>query len=627
MSLQLNLYENLSLLNETGLTTSKSVEFYVVSGSRLLVDLLVTALDPGVTVQLDIGNTFSPADGYNTVSSITTTATGSTKKVITDFHNQFLITATVTGGAATFKVGIAVFDNAGLTTITDPTIDVAVNHTSDSIRLGDGVRLTSVTSAGELKVHDQDVLDALSALDLVIEDSATATKQDVGNASLASIDSKLSGSLAVTGTFWQTIQPISGIVTVSNFPATQPISATALPLPSNAAQETGGHLASIDAKLGGSLAVTGPLTDAQLRATAVPVSASALPLPAGAATSALQTTGNTSLASILSALGSPFQAGGSIANTAFIANAGTNLNTSALAVESGGHLASIDAKVPALGQALAASSVPVVLTAAQLTTLTPLATVAVTQSTSPWVVSAGSLPLPAGASTAALQTAGNASLASLVSALTNPLPVSGTFWQTTQPVSLASLPALTAGTSVIGHVIVDSAPTTAVTGPLTDTQLRATAVPISAAALPLPTGAATLAKQPALGVAGTASTDVITIQGIAAMTPIKTDGSGVTQPVSGSISLASATSATCTNVSVLNSNTTLMASNASRKMASIYNDGGGPIYVKLGATASATSFTLILNDQDYYELPLPIYTGIIDAISASGTRTARVTEY
>lgn len=37
-----------------------------------------------------------------------------------------------------------------------------------------------------------------------------------------------------------------------------------------------------------SQAVTGPLTDAQLRATAVPVSASALPLPSGAATSALQ---------------------------------------------------------------------------------------------------------------------------------------------------------------------------------------------------------------------------------------------------------------------------------------------------------------------------------------------------
>lgn len=61
--------------------------------------------------------------------------------------------------------------------------------------------------------------------------------------------------------------------------------------------------------------------------------------------------------------------------------------------------------------------------------------------------------------------------------------------------------------------------------------------PILAASLPLPTGASTSAKQPALGTAGVASTDVITVQGIAAMTAIKVDGSGVTQPVSGTISV------------------------------------------------------------------------------------------
>lgn len=48
----------------------------------------------------------------------------------------------------------------------------------------------------------------------------------------------------------------------------------------------------------------------------------------------------------------------------------------------------------------------------------------------------------------------------------------------------------------------------------------------------LPSGAATAAKQPALGTAGTASADVITVQGIASMTALKVDGSGVTQPVS-----------------------------------------------------------------------------------------------
>lgn len=56
--------------------------------------------------------------------------------------------------------------------------------------------------------------------------------------------------------------------------------------------------------------------------------------------------------------------------------------------------------------------------------------------------------------------------------------------------------------------------------------------PVSAASLPLPSGAATAAKQPALGTAGTASSDVITIQGIASMTAVKVDGSAVTQPVS-----------------------------------------------------------------------------------------------
>jgi hypothetical protein len=86
--------------------------------------------------------------------------------------------------------------------------------------------------------------------------------------------------------------------------------------------------------------------------------------------------------------------------------------------------------------------------------------------------------------------------------------------------------------SVAGRLSVDvnSAPTTAVTG----TFFQATQ-PVSATSLPLPTGAATLAKQPALGTAGSASADVISIQGIASMTAVKTDGSGVTQPVSGTV--------------------------------------------------------------------------------------------
>jgi len=74
----------------------------------------------------------------------------------------------------------------------------------------------------------------------------------------------------------------------------------------------------------------------------------------------------------------------------------------------------------------------------------------------------------------------------------------------------------------------------AVTQPVSGTFWQATQ-PVSAPSLPLPTGAATAAKQPALGTAGAASADVISVQGVASMTAFKVDGSAVTQPVSGTV--------------------------------------------------------------------------------------------
>jgi hypothetical protein len=44
----------------------------------------------------------------------------------------------------------------------------------------------------------------------------------------------------------------------------------------------------------------------------------------------------------------------------------------------------------------------------------------------------------------------------------------------------------------------------------------------------LPTGAATAAKQPALGTAGTPSADVLSVQGVASMTPLHTTDGGTT---------------------------------------------------------------------------------------------------
>ncbi len=86
------------------------------------------------------------------------------------------------------------------------------------------------------------------------------------------------------------------------------------------------------------------------------------------------------------------------------------------------------------------------------------------------------------------------------------------------------------------------------------------------------------------------------------------------------------TSATVTQVASSASNVTLKAANTSRKSLTISNDSTSVLYVKLGATASATSYTYRLASYDILELPLPIYTGIVDGIWASANGNAYVTE-
>jgi hypothetical protein len=235
-----------------------------------------------------------------------------------------------------------------------------------------------------------------------------------------------------------------------------------------------------------------------------PVSAASLPLPTGASTSALQTTGNASLASI-------------------------------------------DAGIPnALGAATTANSMPVNIASDQIVP-----------------ISAASLPLPTGAATAANQATEIASLSSIDGKLTTtnsslssidagiPAALGQTTMASSMPVTIASnqtaLPINDNGGSLTVDGTVELGATTlsalesitvqngagasavniqdggnsitvdgtvaisgsvAVTGPLTDAQLRATPVPvsltsttvtntvaISAVSLPLPTGAATAANQ------------------------------------------------------------------------------------------------------------------------------------
>jgi hypothetical protein len=97
--------------------------------------------------------------------------------------------------------------------------------------------------------------------------------------------------------------------------------------------------------------------------------------------------------------------------------------------------------------------------------------------------------------------------------------VTGTFWQTTQPVSAALLPLPTGASTAAKQPALGTAGTAASDVITVQGIASMTPLAVSAASLPLPAGAATAAKQPALGTAGSASTDVITVQGIASGTP------------------------------------------------------------------------------------------------------------
>jgi hypothetical protein len=76
----------------------------------------------------------------------------------------------------------------------------------------------------------------------------------------------------------------------------------------------------------------------------------------------------------------------------------------------------------------------------------------------------------------------------------------------------------------------------------------------------LPTGASTAAKQPALGTAGTASADVITVQGIASMTPLLANAtlSAETTKVIGTVNISAGQSVTVTQGTASNLNATVV---------------------------------------------------------------------
>ena len=510
-------------------------------------------------------------------------------------------------------------------------LDVDVTRVQGVVTVDDGGATLSVDDAGGSLTVDGTVgISGTVAVSGPLTDAAlratpvpvSGTVTITDGAGPVTVDGTVavSGVVPVSGAFYQATQPVSGTVAVTGaYQATQPVSLATAPT-----TPVTGTFFQATQPVSGTVTATGPLTNAELRATAVPVSGSVTISDGSGPVTVDGTVAVTGALTDTELRATPLPVSGSVT----ISDGSGPVTVDGTVAVSG----TVPVSGPITDTQLRAAAVPV---SGTVTATGPLTDTQLRASAIPVSMTSdieiGAVELKNGTDdTRATITPANA-LKVDGSAVTQ--PVSGTFWQTTQPVSgtvavtgayqatqpvslatapttpvtgpltnteLRATPVPISGTVTItdgaGPVTVDgtvsisgtvpvSGPltdaalratpvpvsgTVTATGPLTDTQLRATAVPVSgtvdvtantiglatsakqdtlltelqlkadltetqpvsAASLPLPAGASTAAKQPALGTAGTSSADVITVQGRAAMTPVLVDGTATTQPVS-----------------------------------------------------------------------------------------------
>lgn len=263
-------------------------------------------------------------------------------------------------------------------------------------------------------------------------------------------------------------------------------------------------------------------------------------------------------------------------------------------------------------------------------------------------ISAAALPLPAGASTSALQTTINSTLL----AISGQLPT--TLGQKTSANSLAVVLASDqSAITVTGNIGVAQASTTAgeigplvqgaattaaptytasTTNPLSLTLAGALRVdgsavtqPISATALPLPTGASTSALQ-TTGNTSLASIDTkFPAQGqatMAASVPVVIASNQTAIPVTVNVS----TTAALSSVSNAITSNVILAANSSRKGFIVYNDSLAIVFLAFASTASTTAFSTKIQPGAEYE-PGEDYTGVISGIASAALGACRVTEF
>lgn len=167
----------------------------------------------------------------------------------------------------------------------------------------------------------------------------------------------------------------------------------------------------------------------------------------------------------------------------------------------------------------------------------------------------------------------------------------------------------TSGGGGLATVTILSMPTTSVTG-----QVSVTGLPtVSISALPSVNGNMSVVSIPTTSITGTVGVTGLPTVSVAALPSL-----------TGQLSKFRASTSTTTCISGATTSLTLKASNTGRIRATIYNNSTQNLYVKEGATASATSYTYLLGSGDL--VIIDDYVGQVDGVWNGVNGSAQVSE-
>jgi hypothetical protein len=503
-------------------------------------------------------------------------------------HEQGTANVSITNSTATLKTAAAAVsgDTAVVVTLHPDTASMPVSGTLSSSQLP-----ASLDGSGYLKVHEQgtanvNITNSTATLKTsaaaVAGDTAvtvtihpsTATMPVSGTVAVSNLAgsktaadafanptdavSELSFLMGYNGATWDRVHATSGSLNVHLDAQTVAISAASLPLPTGAATES--TLSAMSAKLPAALDGSGYLKVHEQGTANVNVTNSTATLKTNAAavagdtavavtihpsTASMPVTGTfwqatQPISGTVAVTGTFWQATQpvSIAATVSVQGGKTNNNAAPGATNVG--------TLPALANAAAPSwtegnqvALSVDLAGALRTAISSVSQLPAALDGSGYlkVHEQGTANVSVTNASATLKTSaaavsGDTAVAVTIHPSTATLPVSGTFWQATQPVSIAASVTVAQATGTNLHMVVDSGTLTGITNPVavTGTFWQATQ-PISAASLPLPSGAATEATLSTLN--GKVPSNLTV-----SSTRLLVDGSGVTQPVSGTVAIS-----------------------------------------------------------------------------------------